>query len=100
MAAAAGLRSALALKNLPAVVVEPADNNADMNAARQQAVAVLNKEQPGSAVFVATGVLKAGYRGGFHFEARAENYLEIGWRTGKAIIENGYTGSGSSAGSK
>ena len=30
---------------------------------------------------------------GFHFNARAENYLEIGWRTGDAILDSGFTGS-------
>lgn len=94
------VRSELGLPKLPAVIVESADNNAEMNVARKAAVAALNKEQRGSAVFVPTGDLKKGYRGGFHFEARAENYLEIGWRTGKAIIENGYTGSESVPGSK
>jgi len=87
------LRKDLGLPELPAVIIESSDQKAEMNEARQGAVAALNKDQPNKAVFIPTGGLMAGYRGGFHFEARAEIYLEIGWRAGQAILKNNYTGS-------
>ena len=63
-----------------------------MNKARKAAIAQLNKDVPGSAVFIATGDLKKGYRGGFHFEARVENYIQIGWRAAQAVMDNGFLG--------
>ncbi len=87
------LRRDLKLPKLPIIVVESSDGNAEMNTARQNAVAALNKDQPGQAVFISTQGLNQGKRGGFHFEARAENYLEIGWRAAQAALKHGYTGS-------
>ena len=91
---------------LPIVVVESSDQNEKLNIKRQAAVEALNKARPGSAVFIETGGLKdVNYGGlnaagkkfgdgaGFHFHSRAENFLEIGYRVGTAILDNGYTGS-------
>ena len=77
------LRTDLALPALPVVMIEGSDMNEEMNAARKSAVAALNKDHPDSAVFVPTSGLNAGKKGGFHFEVRAENYLEVGCARGK-----------------
>ena len=95
--------------DLPALVIESADQNATLNAARSAAVDALNLDNPGSAVFVETNGLKdVNYSGlgvtnvngdaytnnwGSHYHARAESYLEVGWLIGDAVIENNYTGS-------
>ncbi len=76
---------------LPAIIVESADRDTELNAARQAAVDALNTEMPGSAVFVETGDIGA-ITQHYHFGGRAEAYVEIGWRIGDAILENGYTG--------
>ncbi len=86
--------------DLPVIVPESADQNAEMNTARANAVATLNTELPGTAVFIENNNLLGndwsaqGYPftldGGSHFNGRAENYLEIGWRVGKAVVDNGY----------
>jgi hypothetical protein len=86
------LRSDLKQPRLPAVIIESADMNEQLNTARKNAAATLNKDQAKSAVFVPTSGLKAGYKGGFHFEVRAENYLEVGWRAGQAILKEGFVG--------
>ncbi|MEM7395401.1 MAG: DUF6288 domain-containing protein, partial [Verrucomicrobiota bacterium] len=88
--------------DLPIIIGESSDQNATLNAARQLAVAELNVELPYSAVYFNTddmigvdwgsndlGVpFTAG--AGFHFHARAENFLEIGWKAAEAVLENGY----------
>lgn len=95
--------------DLPALIVESGDQSATLNAARQGAVDALNLDNPGSAVFIETnGLNGVNYSGlgvtnanggaysdgwGSHFHARAESYLEIGWKIGDAVIDNGYTGS-------
>lgn len=92
--------------DLPIVVVESSDQNDDLNAERKAAVQAINNAEPGSAVFIETDGLKGvNYGGlnaagktfsdgaGFHFHSRAENFLEMGYRIGAAILNNGYTGS-------
>lgn len=95
--------------NAPVIIVESSDQSAALNTERQAAVDLLNADNPGSAVFIETNGLKGvNYSAlgvtnvngdpynngwGFHFHARAENFLEIGWKIGDAVIENGYTGS-------
>ncbi|MEM9135473.1 MAG: hypothetical protein AAGE88_24280 [Actinomycetota bacterium] len=91
---------------LPVVILESADRNPSMNAARIGVVAELNHRSDGSAVFIETGdLLDRGLGpspGGrswtdtldFHVNGKAENHLELGWRAGGAIIDNGYLGTG------
>jgi len=88
------IRAAFSSPALPQVIVECSDGDATMRASRLAAINTVNQEQPGKAVFVGTSDLNKGLEGGYHFEARAENYLEIGWRTGTAILNNGFTGGG------
>lgn len=90
--------------DLGAIIVESSDQDDTLNAARAGAVAELNTENDGSAVFIGTdgmigenwgnnehGVpFSTGY--GYHFNARPENFLEIGWKVGQAAIDLGYTG--------
>ncbi|MCH7227033.1 hypothetical protein [Haloferula sp. A504] len=86
--------------DLPVIVPESADQNAEMNVARANAVAILNAERPGTAVIFENNNLigndwtAQGYPFtldfGSHFNGRAENYLEVGWRVGKAVVDNGY----------
>ncbi|GEM_PF-853908 len=88
--------------DLPIVILESSDQNATLNAARQSAVADLNVAIPHSAVYIATdnmigvdwGNNDQGEPftalGGFHFHARAENFLEMGWLVAGAMLEKGY----------
>jgi hypothetical protein len=91
--------------DLPALIVESADQHAGINVQRAAAVNTLNIANPGSAVFLEMNELINGNYGGLnasgavfnggygsHFHVRPENYLEIGWRVGDAIIENNFTG--------
>ncbi|BCX48631.1 hypothetical protein HAHE_25390 [Haloferula helveola] len=87
---------------LPIIIGESSDQNATLNAARISAVADLNSEIPDSAAYFDTddmigedwGNNDAGEPftsgGGYHYHARAENFLEIGWKAAEAVIENGY----------
>lgn len=89
---------------LPVVVVESADRDSAMNAARTGAVAELNDRTAGSAVFVETGDLLDRGLGpepadrtwsdtlDFHFHGKAENYLELGWRAAGALIDHDHLG--------
>ena len=92
--------------DMPAIIVESADQNADLNVQRLAATNALNAENPGSAAFLEMNALIGENYGGLnssgnlfsngygsHFHVRPENYLEIGWRIGDAIVENGFTGS-------
>lgn len=91
--------------NLGAIFPESTDQDVSLNAQRAAAAATLNAEIPGSAVFFETNNLIGTNWGnnesgvpfstgwGYHFNARAENFLEVGWRLGQAAIDNGYTGS-------
>jgi hypothetical protein len=85
--------------DLPTVVLESADQSVTLNAARSEAVAQLNAEDPDSAVFVETeGLVGVNYGGpnpdgnlfsngnGFHHHARAENFLELGWLAGQGMM--------------
>ena len=88
--------------DLPLVIGESSDQNAVLNAARQAAVTQLNAEIPGSAAFFDTdnmiGVdwgdndrgepFSQGW--GYHFHARAENFLEIGWKAAGSVLDNGF----------
>jgi len=90
------VREEVGVDDLPAVIIESSDGsnpNTLLNPARLQAIDALNAEHPGSAVYVGTNDVFNGYRAGFHFEVRAENFLEIGHRAGEAIVAGGYTGS-------
>lgn len=86
------LRADTGQAGLPAIIVESADANDDLNLQRQAAVDTLNNEIPGSAAFVETGDIQA-ITQHYHYGGRAEAYIEIGWRIGDAVIDNGYTGS-------
>ncbi len=92
--------------DLPAIIVESSDQDATLNTARAAAVATLNAENIGSAVFIETNGLKdENYGGlnsaggtfsnryGYHFHARPENFLQIGQLIGDAVIDNDYIGS-------
>jgi len=88
--------------DLPMVILESSDQNATLNAARQSAVADLNDVIPHSAVYLATdNMIGVDWgnnddgepftaAGGFHFHARAENFLEMGWLVAGAMLEEGY----------
>jgi len=90
--------------DLAAIIPESTDQNATLNAARISAVAALNAQTPGSALYFNTDNMIGTNWGnnedgqpfstswGYHYNARAENYLEIGWRIGTAIVDNGWTG--------
>jgi len=90
------------LGSLPAVIVESADQNGALNLERLAAVDTLNAEIAGSAVFMETNNMSGGDWGpnesgasfsqsrGFHYHARAENFLEIGWLTAGAVLDNGF----------
>ncbi len=91
---------------LPVVVVESSDQNGDLNAQRIAAVNQLNVANPGTALFIETnGLIGVNYGGlnsiggtfsdgyGYHFHARPENFLQMGWWIGDAVLANGYTGS-------
>ncbi len=92
--------------DLGVIIPESSDQDAALNAGRVQAVEILNAEIPGSAVFFENnGMIGDVWRNsddrsrnnftdayGYHFHSRAENYLQIGWRTGQAVIESGFTG--------
>ena len=78
------------------IVGESSDQNATLNAARIAAVAELNGEIANSAAYFDTDNMIGAFWGnndggaafstgwGYHFNARAENYLEIGWRAAGA----------------
>jgi len=91
--------------DLPAIIVESADQNAAINVQRIAAADALNAATPGSAVFLEMNDLIGGHYGGLnasgapfntgygsHFHVRPENYLEIGWRVADTIIANDFTG--------
>ena len=92
--------------NLGLVVVESSDQDPVLNAARMAAVDELNGEIPSSAVFIDSSNTKNVDWGnnelgvpfsnnwGFHFHARAENFLEIGWKAAGAVLETGFLGEG------
>lgn len=79
------------------IVGESSDQNATLNAGRLGAVAALNVEAPNSAAYFDTdGLIDVNYGNndggdpfsaswGYHFHARAENFLEIGWLAYSAI---------------
>ena len=90
--------------DLPAVIIESSDQDEVLNAARIQAVEELNQLNADSAVFVETDDLIGQDWGDnregepwnetldFHFDGKAENFLELGWVAGQAILDNGFTG--------
>ena len=91
--------------DLGIIIGESSDQHAGLNASRIAAVAQLNSEIPNSAAYFDTANMKGTNWGnnnsgvpfsqgwGYHFHARAENFLEIGWKAGAAAIEIGLTGS-------
>ncbi len=93
--------------DLPFIVIESSDQDSGLNTGRVNAVATVNSEIAGSAVFHEAENMINGNPGpvfwgnneleapfstgwGFHFHARAENFLEIGWITGGAVLDNNY----------
>ncbi|MEM6689483.1 MAG: dockerin type I domain-containing protein [Planctomycetota bacterium] len=94
--------------DLPAVIIESSDQDEVLNIAREQAVEELNRLNPGSAVFIETNDLIGQDWGSnrdgdpwndtldFHFDGKAENFLELGWVAGQTILDNGFTGNGPS----
>ncbi|MEO0795945.1 MAG: DUF6288 domain-containing protein [Verrucomicrobiota bacterium] len=88
--------------DLPIVIGESSDQDDELNAARVAAVNALNQEIPNSAAYFESNNMIGVYygdnddgqpftnNGGFHFNSRAENYLEIGWLAGGAVLGNGY----------
>ena len=92
--------------NLGMIVVESSDQEPVLNTARMAAVDELNSEIPGSAVFIDSANTKNVDWGnnelgasfsqgwGFHFHARAENFLEIGWKAAGAALDTGFLGDG------
>lgn len=85
------VRADLALPELPVIVVETAGRNWYLADARRKAVRRLSQEHRGSAVYLKTRGLNEGHANGIHFELRAENHLEIGWRVAGAVLKNRYT---------
>jgi len=91
--------------DLGLIIGESSDQHAGLNASRIAAVAQLNAEIPNSAAYFDTANMKGVDWGnnnsgapfsqgwGYHFHARAENFLEIGWKAGGAALDNGMTGS-------
>jgi hypothetical protein len=92
--------------DMPALIVESADQLDALNAQRIAGVAAINAETPGTAAFLEmNGLIGENYGGlnpfgvpysngyGSHFHVRGENYLEIGWCVGEAVKENGFIGS-------
>ena len=91
--------------DLGVIVSESSDQNEALNASRAAAAAALNAEMPGTAVFLETNNMKGSNWGnsnsgspfstgwGYHFNAKAENYIEIGWQMGQAAVDNEFTGS-------
>ena len=91
--------------DLGLIIGESSDQHAGLNASRIAAVAQLNAEIPSSAAYFDTANMKGTNWGnnnsgvpfsqgwGYHFHARAENFLEIGWKAAGAAIDNGFTGS-------
>lgn len=81
--------------DLGVIIPESSDQDAALNNARQAAVATLNAETPGSAVFFRNNDLIDGRPRGYHFHETAESYLEIGWRMGAlgaTAIDSSFSG--------
>jgi hypothetical protein len=91
--------------DLGVIVGESSDQNEDLNVSRAAAVDALNLDMPGTAVFIENNNMRNTNWGnsnsgspfstnwGYHFNAKAENYLEIGWRMGQAAVDNDFIGS-------
>lgn len=85
--------------DLPLVIGESSDQLAALNAGRIAAAAELNAEIPSSAAYFDTdnmigvdwgdndGGAPFSQDWGFHFHARAENFLEIGWKAAGAVLD-------------
>ena len=83
------------------IICESSDQNETLNAARIAAVNELNAQIPNSAAYFNTDNMIGTFWGnnnsgvpfstgwGYHFNARAENYLEVGWRAGTAALTTG-----------
>lgn len=85
------VRAALGTPNLPAIIVEGPTLQDELRAARRAALARLEVQQPGRNLYVATEDLVVEETpGNFHFHFSAHNYLEVGRRTARAILEAGY----------
>jgi hypothetical protein len=84
------------------IIGESADQNASLNEGRLAAVAELNGEIADSAAYFDTDNMLAANWGnnehgapfstgwGYHFHARAENVLEIGWKAAGAVLDTGF----------
>ncbi len=88
--------------DLGAIIVESSDQSDELNASRGAAVTQLNAADANSAVFLGTdGMIGENWGNnehgvpfstgwGYHFNARPENFLEIGWKIGQAAIDNDF----------
>jgi hypothetical protein len=88
--------------DLGMIIAESSDQNATLNMARIAAVAELNAEIPNSAAYFDINGMIGTNRGnnengvpfttdyGYHFNVRAENFLEIGWRAGAIPLALGW----------
>ena len=82
------VRTALDDQRLPAVIVEGPTLQDELRMARQAAIARLEASQPGRTVFVETeDLVEEEIPGNFHFHFNARNYLEVGRRIGRALLE-------------
>lgn len=93
--------------DLPLLIIESSDQDSVLNTGRANAVATINEEIPGSAAFFESNNMIEGKPGpvywgdnvagdpfstgnGFHFHDRAENFLELGWIAGGAVLDNNW----------
>jgi hypothetical protein len=82
------VRTALEDPGLPAIIVEGPTLQEELRQARQAAIGRLEAIQPGRTVFVETeDLVEEEVPGNFHFHFSARNYLEVGRRTGRALLE-------------
>tara|TARA_R110002126_G_scaffold1402_12_gene8017 strand:- start:8432 stop:9577 length:1146 start_codon:yes stop_codon:yes gene_type:complete len=97
------VRADLGVPNLPMILVEHAQvdrvveldgtlSGADgtVSQAKKDAIDILELTTPGTVFFVRTNDLLStpNLNDPFHFEKRAENYLQVGWRVARELIGN------------
>jgi len=86
--------------DLGMIIGESSDQNGPLNVQRAAATATLNAEIPNSAAFFYTSnMVNSNYNNdtygfynvqGYHFNWKAENYLEIGWKMGQAALDKDF----------
>jgi alpha-galactosidase len=85
------VRAAVGVENLPAIIVEGPTLQEELRAARLAAIRRLEATYPGRTLYVATeDLVQEEVPGNFHFHFNAHNYLEVGRRTARAILEAGF----------